>query len=60
MEPATRTHDGTVFLTWLVRALEYARTREQTKLVDYLEIIADDVVFEMEFAARKGCVSKLL
>jgi hypothetical protein len=54
LEPATRTHDGTVFLTWLVRALEYARTREQTKLVDYLEIIADDVVFEMEFAARKG------
>ncbi len=43
-----------MFLTWLVRALEYARTREQTKLVDYLEIIADDVVFEMEFAARKG------
>jgi hypothetical protein len=37
----------------LVRALEHARTREQTKLVDYLEIIADDVVFEMEIVARR-------
>ncbi len=54
MEPATRTHDGTAFLTWLVRALEYARKQDQTKLVDYLEIIADDVVFEMEMTARKA------
>jgi hypothetical protein len=35
-------------------ALGDARKQNQTKLVDYLEIIADDVVFEMEFAARKG------
>ncbi len=54
MEPATRTHDGTAFLTWLLRALEYARKQDQTKLVDYLETIADDVVFEMEFAARNS------
>ncbi len=54
MEQATGTHDGTAFLTWLLRALEYARKQDQTKLVDYLETIADDVVFEMEFAARNS------
>ena len=39
---------------WLVRALEQARTRSQVKLVDYLETIADDVVFEVEMAARRA------
>ncbi len=54
LEQATGTHDGTAFLTWLDRALEHARTQDQTKLVDYLEIIADDMIFEMEFAARNS------
>ena len=39
---------------WLVRALEQARRQSQVKLVDYLETIADDVVFEVEMAARRA------
>jgi hypothetical protein len=54
LEPAATTLDDSAYLTWLVRALEHARTREQTKLVDYLETIADDMVFEMESAARNS------
>jgi len=38
----------TVALAWLVSALEHARTRGQTKLVDYLEAVVEDIVFEME------------
>jgi hypothetical protein len=41
-----------VDLAWLVDALEHARSHGQTRLVDYLESIADDAVFEMEMAAR--------
>jgi hypothetical protein len=44
----------TVALAWLVSALEQARSQGQTKVVDYLETIADDVVFEMEMAARRA------
>jgi len=48
-------------MAWLVSALEQARTRGQVKLVDYLEIIADDVVFDMEMAARRvSLLSKLM
>lgn len=43
---------GVVDLAWLVEALEHARAQEQTKLINYLETIADDVVFEMESASR--------
>jgi hypothetical protein len=42
----------TAALAWLVGALEQARAQSQTKLVDYLEVILEDVVFEMESAAR--------
>ncbi len=42
----------TVALVWLVGALEQARTQGQTKLVGYLEVVLEDVVFEMESAAR--------
>ena len=42
----------TVALVWLVGALEQARTQSQTKLVGYLEVVLEDVVFEMESAAR--------
>jgi hypothetical protein len=42
----------TAALAWLVGALEQARTQSQTKLVDYLEVVLEDVVFEMESAAR--------
>jgi hypothetical protein len=43
----------TATLTWLVGALEYARSRGQTKVVGYLEEVAEDVVFEAEMAARR-------
>ena len=52
MELTSSVNDGT--LAWLVRALEQARRQGQTKLVDCLETIADDVVFEMELAARRA------
>jgi len=39
---------------WLVSALEHARTRGQKKVVGYLEEVADDVVFEVEMAARRA------
>lgn len=42
----------TAALAWLIGALEQARARSQTKLVGYLEVILEDVVFEMESAAR--------
>ena len=41
-------------LSWLVSALEQARSQGQVKLVDYLETIADDVVFDKEMAARRA------
>ena len=41
-------------LEWLVSALEHARSRGQTKVVGYLEEVADDVVFEVEMAARRA------
>jgi hypothetical protein len=51
----------TAALAWLVSALEQARTRSQVKLVDYLETIADEVVFEVEMAARRvSLLSKLM
>ena len=45
--------EGISTLVWLVRALEYARTRGQTKVIGYLEEVADDVVIEVESAARR-------
>ena len=47
--------DDTATLGWLECALEKARSQgQQTKVVDHLETIADDVVFEMEMAARRA------
>ena len=43
----------TTTLAWLVDALDYTRSRGQTKVVGYLEEVADDVVFEVEMAARR-------
>ena len=48
------THDGIVDLEWLVEGLEHARANEQTRLLDYLQGIADDVVFEMESTSRRA------
>jgi hypothetical protein len=44
----------TATLAWLVEALEHVRSRGQTKVVAYLEEIADDVVFEVEMVARRA------
>ena len=46
-------------LAWLGIGLEHARTRGQTKLIGYLEAVLDDVVFEMELAARSESVSRI-
>lgn len=46
------TNAGT--LSWLVGALEYAHIRGQAKLVGYLEAVVEEVVFEVEVAARRG------
>ena len=52
LSPTLGANNETVALAWLVSALEQARTQGQTKLVDYLEVVMEDVVFEMESAAR--------
>ncbi len=44
----------TATLDWLVHALEQARGEGNQKLVEYLEAVADDFVFEAESAAREG------
>ena len=44
----------TTTLAWLVGALDYARSKDQRKVVGYLEEVADDVVFEVEAAARRS------
>ena len=43
----------TITLAWLVDALDCARSRGQTKVVGYLEEVANDVVFEVEMVARR-------
>ncbi len=61
MEPKSGLDDDTSALAWLIVALEQARTRGQVKLVDYLETIADEVVFEVEMSARRASLlSKLM
>ncbi len=53
-EMATGAANGTVVdLSWLMGALEHARAQDQTKVMGYLEAIADDVIFEMESSANR-------
>ena len=53
-ELATGAANGTVVdLSWLMGALEHARAQDQTKVMGYLEAIADDVIFEMESSANR-------
>ena len=54
MELKSGVDDDTAALAWVVSALAQARTQGQTKLVDCLETIADDMVFETEMAARRA------
>ena len=51
LKPEADTEQAT--LAWLVEALEHARSTGQTKVVGYLKEVADDVVFEVEAAARR-------
>jgi hypothetical protein len=48
--------DREAALMWLVSGLEHVRARGQTRILGYLEAVLDDVVFEMESAARSGSV----
>lgn len=41
-------------LAWLASALDHARTMGQTKVIYYLEEVADDVVSEVEMRARRA------
>ncbi len=53
-ELVTGAANGTVVdLSWLMSALEHARAQDQTKVMGYLEAIADDVIFEMESSANR-------
>ena len=52
MSPTLGVDNEAAALAWLVGALDQARAQSQTKLVGYLEVILEDVVFEMESAAR--------
>jgi hypothetical protein len=45
----------TATLAWLISALKQARTtQEQSKAIGYLEALANDVLCEMEMAARRS------
>lgn len=50
--------NDTSTLLWLMNALGHARSQDQTRLVDYLEAILDDLVFEMEATSRAGSVPR--
>ena len=44
----------TATLSWMVDALEHARSHGQSKTLGYLEEIAEDMAFEMEMVTRRG------
>ncbi len=52
MDPTLGADTVTATQAWLASALEQAPGQDQTKLVAYLEAVADDVAFEVELAAR--------
>ncbi len=54
MEPQMDLDEDTATLVWLVGALEQARLQGRTEVLDYLEAVADDVVFEIEMIARRA------
>jgi hypothetical protein len=53
LDPALVEDTDSATLAWLVSTLGHARARGQRKLVGYLEAVVEDVVFEMESAARR-------
>jgi hypothetical protein len=54
LEPETGVDDHCAPLVWLVSALEQAYTQGQGKLVDFLEAIGYEMVFEVEMVARRA------
>ncbi len=40
--------DNEVCLEWLAQALQQLRSEGQTKVVSYLEVVSEEVVFEMK------------
>jgi hypothetical protein len=46
--------EESVSLAWLEEALEYAYAHGQMQTLAHLEAVMEDVVFQMEMAARKA------
>ena len=44
--------DNEVCLEWLAQALKQLRSEGQTKVVSYLEVVSEEVVFEMKALPR--------
>jgi hypothetical protein len=44
--------DNEVCLEWLAHALQQLRQEGQTKVVSYLEVVSEEVVFEMNVLPR--------
>ena len=44
--------DNEVCLEWLAQALQQLRQEGQTKVVSYLEVVSEEVVFEMKALPR--------
>ena len=44
--------DNEVCLAWLAQALKQLRSEGQTKVVSYLEVVSEEVVFEMKALPR--------
>ena len=44
--------DNEVCLEWLTHALQQLRSEGQTKVVSYLEVVSEEVVFEMKALPR--------
>jgi hypothetical protein len=45
-----------VDLFWLASALDHVRSLNQTDVVDYLQSVADDLIFETKMAAHKAAL----
>jgi hypothetical protein len=54
LDPALGGETEKATVEWLVEALEQTSSKGQTKLVGYLEEVADEVVFEVEAARGHG------
>ena len=54
LDPALGGETEKAAVKWLVEALEQTSSKGQTKLVGYLEEVADEVVFEVEAARGRG------